>query len=242
VVCRLHLDEGLGDDDGDAQRDDDGVEQVGQHLMGKREPAKKIQKIDLVKSLTDPEGTRQKSQVCHLDFVSKELISTCDLIVFPMGSFFGSILPNLLPVGVGRSIYKSNSPKIYVPNTGNDAEMHGYVLSELIQSIVRMVEDDILRELKEEDDEKVVKSTNGKSFINPRDIVNYVLVDTENCNYCVPIDKENIEAMGIIVMDLPLVGAHSELNKSTGENSTKKLKSATLDPNKLTEVLITLGS
>ena len=230
----------------DREAYDDGIEEVGQHLMGKRKPPQKIKKIDLVKFTKDPKGIRQMSQVCHLDFVSKELISTCDLIVYPMGSFFGSILANLLPVGVGRSVYRSQKPKIYVPNTGRDAEMHGYTLSECIQCIIRMVQDDVLRELKEEeeDSEEPSNSVRDQPVIHPRDIVNYVLVDTENCNYCVPVDKEKIEALGIVVMDLPLVSTYSELTPtaSSGVNSTEKVKSATIDPHKLSEVLITLGS
>ena len=224
---------------------EDGVEEVGQHLMGKRKPIKKITKIDLVKSLKNPDGVRQKSEACHCDYVSKELIKSCDLIVFPMGSFFGSVLSNLLANGVGRSIYKSKTPKIYVPNTGHDPEMHGYSLSGLIGIIVRMVEDDVLRELKEleEEDESCAREP---PVINPSDVVNHVVVDTENCKYSVEIDKEKVESMGVVVIDLPLVNVTHLEPKSTAvpqvENSTTKVKSLYIDPHKLSEVLITLGS
>mmetsp|Transcript_9510 Transcript_9510/g.22394 ORF Transcript_9510/g.22394 Transcript_9510/m.22394 type:complete len:301 (-) Transcript_9510:1942-2844(-) len=223
----------------------DGVEQVGQHLMGKRRPPEKIQRIDLVKLLEEEAmgDTRQESQVCHLDFVSSELIASCDLLVFPMGSFFGSVLANLLPVGVGKAIHKCQSPKIFIPNTGIDPEMHGYTLSELVLCIVRMVEDDMLRGLEEYDDTMARMTIRDKPHTNPRDIINFVLVDTQNCHYCVPIDREAIEAMGIVVMDMPLVRSCSAEFTSTlpMEDATNR-KSPTLDPTKLAEVLITLGS
>lgn len=221
----------------------DGVEQVGQHLMGKRKPSpQKIQTIDLVKLLEDDNSpTRQESQVCHLDFVSSELIASCNLLVFPMGSFFGSVLANLLPVGVGKAIKKCDSPKIYVPNTGRDPEMHGYTLSELIMRIVHMVEDDLKRGLDDDDenDEMTRKRILDEAKVNPADIVNFVLLDTENCDYCVHIDKEKIQAMGIVVMDMPLVVVSA--SSLPGEDATNR-KSAFLDPTKLAEVLITLGS
>ncbi|CAJ1965413.1 unnamed protein product [Cylindrotheca closterium] len=206
---------------------DNGDEDVGQHLMGKRKPPQKIKSIDLVKSLEDgTTTTRQETKLCHLDFVSSELIASCDLVVFPMGSFFGSMLANLLPVGVGKAIHRCQAPKIYIPNTGVDPEMHGYTLSELITCIVSMVEDDLPRGVKEED------KPPEDDTVDPSDIVNFVLVDTENCHYCVPIDKEVIEAMGIVVMDMPLVNLEA----------AKHSKSPTIDPTKLAQVLLTLGS
>ena len=65
------------------------------------------------------------------------------------------------------------------------------------------------------------------------EILNFVLVDTENCNYCVPIDKDEITALGIVIIDLQLVD---------DDSLSLEGKSDFLDPTKITEVLLTLGS
>ena len=56
--------------------------------------------------------------MCHIDIVSSELVVSSDVIVFAMGSFFGSVMLNLLVTMVGRAILPCPSPKAYVPNTG----------------------------------------------------------------------------------------------------------------------------
>jgi CofD-related protein of GAK system len=189
---------------------DDGTEEVGQHLMGKRDVASKIKKIDLVKTLHSTHA-----QTCHLDVVSAEYVLSSDVIAFPMGSFFGSVIVNLLPAGVGRAIMQCKSPKVYVPNTGVDPEMFGYTLVEMIRLIIDMVEEDV------------------GSHVRVSDILNFVVIDTKYCEYCVPIDKDEIEELGIVVIDIPLV-EDSQLGRPG--------KSKKLDPTKVAEILVTLGS
>lgn len=205
---------------------EDGLEQVGQHLLGKRKHSK-IKEIDLVKLLqqnknnndgtTQQQQQRQESQNCHIDIVSSELIADADVIVFPMGSFFGSILANLLPEGVGKAIWHRKSPKIYIPNTGVDPEMYGFTsLTDCVHLILDMIKRDI-----------------GTS-VPTSQLLNFVLIDSKNCNYCIPINKEEIEALGITIIDVQLV--------SDDYLSKGKEKSDRLDPTKITEVLLTLGS
>eukprot|EP00980_Cylindrotheca_fusiformis_P031457 scaffold26401_cov113-Cylindrotheca_fusiformis.AAC.3 len=202
---------------------DDGTEEVGQHLMGKRKVPAKIKKIDLVKSLHST--TRQEASTCHLDFVSSELVLTSDVIVFPMGSFFGSVVVNLLAKGVGQKIQQCHSPKVYVPNTGHDPEMYGYTLLEMIQLILSLIEKDI-----------------GHP-VPVTEVLNFVVMDTTYCEYCVPIDKEAIAAMGITIIDITLVGdAHFDESNNVTSGGGGKRKSMTLDPTKIAEVLVTLGS
>lgn len=194
---------------------EDGTEDVGQHLMGKRKQLSKIEKIDLVKSLHSEH--RQEAKTCHLDFVSSELVVSADVICFPMGSFFGSVVVNLLAVGVGKKIQQCKSPKVYIPNTGVDPEMFGYTLVEMIRLIIGLVEKDI------------------GSKVPVSEIMNFVLVDTRYCEYCVAVDKDAIEELGIKIIDIPLVDdSHfEELNPP---------KSKFLDPTKIAEVLVTFGS
>mmetsp|Transcript_20456 Transcript_20456/g.48616 ORF Transcript_20456/g.48616 Transcript_20456/m.48616 type:complete len:464 (-) Transcript_20456:14-1405(-) len=204
---------------------DDGTEEVGQHRMNQTknlEPGsgrihyRKILRIDLVEDLQDdsPDGTRQESQSCHIDTVSSNLVSSADLIVFPMGSFFASLIVNLLPTGVGRSIVSRRCPKVYIPNTGFDPEMHGYSLLECVQLIIDKVRQD---------------HPDGGEDIPVGNILNFILLDTVRCVYTLPIEKDRIEALGISVIDVPLV-------------NDSRPKSHILDPEKVVEVLLSLSS
>lgn len=49
-------------------------------------------------------------------------------ICYPMGSFYTSVLANLLPQGVGRAIAAARCPKIFIPNSGRDPECCGLTL------------------------------------------------------------------------------------------------------------------
>ncbi len=208
---------------------ENGVQEVGQHLLGKH--AKKgvnhgrIVDIDLVDSIPKKNEDNvtqqpQTSKTSFIDMVSAELVDSADLLCYPMGSFFGSLLVNLLPVGVGKAIVKRHCPKIYCPNTGIDPEMQGYTLVDCIQRIINMVRQDVGEDVPVEQ------------------ILNFVLVDTKYCHYCVDIDNERIAStFGIMVLDICLVDDQA---KTTIEAMLEK--SHELNPTKVVEVLLTLGS
>jgi CofD-related protein of GAK system len=209
----------------------DGREEVGQHLMNKKESpsSSKIIEIDLVDYLECDE--RQESQTCHIDIVSSYMVSSADLIVFPMGSFFASILVNLLPTGVGRAVVARKCPKLYVPNTGYDSEMNGYTLAECVKLLIDMVRADF--DDPSSSSSRQVNTTSGKD-IPIKDILNFVLIDSRNCEYSVEVDKMAIEELGVVVIDVPLVE-----NIVDGENADKSSK---LEPLKVVEVLLSLAS
>uniref|UniRef100_A0A7S0B1H3 Gluconeogenesis factor n=1 Tax=Minutocellus polymorphus TaxID=265543 RepID=A0A7S0B1H3_9STRA len=216
----------------------DGTEEVGQHRMGKARAAalkSKIIKIDLVEHL-DPDAF-QEPQDCEIDIVSSEFIASADVIAFPMGSFFSSVLVNLLPRGVGRAITRRQCPKVYIPNTGPDPEMFGYKnVLECALVIIDMVRKDAGR-------------------VPIPDILQYVIIDTRNCFYCVDIDKAKIREMGITVIDVQLVEdkdcvvdqdpatllANVQLDEDDTCSATFQ-KNHFLSPNKVLEVLLTLGT
>lgn len=209
---------------------ENGEIEVGQHLLGKHKPVKKIVRIDLVNSIRPNKNResveQQAPQTCHIDRVSAELVNSADVLCYPMGSFFGSLLVNLLPRGVGRSIVGRHCPKIYIPNTGQDPEMFGYTLTDCIQQIVEMVQQDIAID-------------NGPATPpTARDVLNFVLLDTTHCEYCIEINPDEIAAQfGIHVVDICLV---DEEIKATVESTLQK--ATELDPVKVAEVLLTLGS
>uniref|UniRef100_A0A7S4M706 Gluconeogenesis factor n=1 Tax=Odontella aurita TaxID=265563 RepID=A0A7S4M706_9STRA len=193
---------------------EDGTEEVGQHKIGKAEMGLhgKIVKIDFVESLETSE--RQEAHDCVIDTVSADLVASADLIVYPCGSFFGSLLVNICVQGAGKAIAARNCPKIYIPNTDIDPEMYGYSIAECAGLIVEMVRVDA-------------------GNVPVSSIIQYILVDTQNCEYCVPIEEEKITMMGIQLIDVVLV--------EDGQTESKK-KSKLLSPNKLVEVLVSLGA
>ncbi|MCR5814809.1 MAG: GAK system CofD-like protein [Desulfovibrio sp.] len=50
-------------------------------------------------------------------------IGRTDAICYPMGSFYSSVLVNLLVRGIGQAIAARNCPKIFIPNLGWDPEL-----------------------------------------------------------------------------------------------------------------------
>lgn len=66
----------------------------------------------------------------------RKLILKADLICYPMGSFYTSLIANLLPHGVGQAVAETQVPKVYVPNTGFDPEEFGLDLRQKVEKIV----------------------------------------------------------------------------------------------------------
>ena len=52
--------------------------------------------------------------------VVRDLILSAEVICFPIGSFWTSVMANLLPAGVGRAIVRRQCPKVYVLITMHD--------------------------------------------------------------------------------------------------------------------------
>ncbi len=119
----------------------------------------------------------------------RRLIREADLIVFPIGSFYSSVLASLLPTGVGSAIAAADCPKVYVANTGVDPEQLGMSVSDSVNRLVRTVRADA----------------------GPRvpidHIINAALVDTQGGEYAMALDLEAVRAAGVQVADVPLADA-----------------------------------
>ncbi|MCV2401762.1 GAK system CofD-like protein [Marinomonas sp. C2222] len=70
-------------------------------------------------------------------------IENADLICYPPGSFYSSLVANLLPTGVGRAICQNPNPKVYLPNLGFDPEQQGLSLTERVKRLVGVVMADV---------------------------------------------------------------------------------------------------
>jgi CofD-related protein of GAK system len=158
---------------------------VGQHrITGKEAPpiTSRVRELYLVQSLENPvrAATAIGPKV-------RRSIETADLICYPMGSFYSSVVANLLPEGVGRAIASAGSPRVYVPNTGVDPEQHGMSVADSLEALLRHVRIDA-----------------GADVPLGR-VVNLVLLDRNHANYGMKVDAERMERMGAQVVSLELV-------------------------------------
>jgi len=112
----------------------DGTKVSGQHKITAKETHPLDQKIiDLV--LSGPSSS--------LDEKNQALISHADLIIFPPGSFFSSVIANLLPKSVGNAIHESSKPKVFIPNLGTDPELYDTSLTEQIELLNKTINRDL---------------------------------------------------------------------------------------------------
>ncbi|MDO6443394.1 GAK system CofD-like protein [Marinobacter sp. 2_MG-2023] len=79
---------------------------------------------------TDDVGALDASSVCK---ETRKLIDSAELLVFPPGSFYSSIIANLLPKGVSRALNKNPAPRVYVPSLGVDLETIGMTLVDQVR-------------------------------------------------------------------------------------------------------------
>lgn len=116
---------------------EDGSVVLGQHCLTGKETAyigSPIKDIYLSASLSSVTKTVPK-----INSDRQNSIENADLICYPPGSFYTSILANLLPEGVKEAILKNNNPKVYIPNLGTDPEQLGMNLLSQVQRLVLQI-------------------------------------------------------------------------------------------------------
>ncbi len=163
---------------------DDGTFLPRQHLFsGKAEApiASPIKSVSL-RSRNDPDGPA----AVVIDRNLGQAITDADLICFPMGSFYSSLIANLLPSGVGSSISRARGPRVYVPNTGTDPEQLGMSVTDCTATLIKYLSHDLPE----------------PSRAGP--LLDFVLVDTQRGHYPGGIDIEAVENLGVKVVDLDL--------------------------------------
>ncbi|MBN1234213.1 MAG: GAK system CofD-like protein [Candidatus Coatesbacteria bacterium] len=168
----------------------DGSMFVGQHLLSgkEHEPVKSpVKEIFLTKSRNKPVkeniSIRQKTH---------DLIMDADLICYPMGSFYSSLIANFLPAGVGSAISANKCLKVYIPNTGNDPEQLGMKMTDCIDNLLFYLQSSCSEKVKEED------------------ILNYIIMDIKNGDYPELSDIDKYEKLGIKVVNTELITEESK--------------------------------
>ncbi|MDG4476183.1 GAK system CofD-like protein [Thiovibrio frasassiensis] len=169
---------------------DNGQVVVGQHLLtGKEVPPLQNKIRHLFLTMTTSPTSKGEVWPRVRNKLTK-LINSAQLICYPMGSFYSSVIASLLPEGVTEAIQKNVCPKIYIPSMGQDPETVGLSLMEQIETLLRYL-----------------KKNNPK--IPTHQVLNCVLVDSKNGGYSGEVDPNRLMDMGIQLLDCPLVSEES---------------------------------
>lgn len=81
----------------------------------------------------------------RLGAMNRQLIAGAEVICYPPGSLYSSVVSNLLPAGVGRAIAASAARKLYIPALGHDPEALGHDLSDQVAALLAPLQADLDR-------------------------------------------------------------------------------------------------
>lgn len=162
---------------------EDGETLVGQHLLTGREVpplTSPVANLYLARRLKKPE-----SEEVFVRKKIRKLIRSAHLICYPIGSFYTSLVANLLLKGIGDAIAEAGVPKIYIPNSSVDVEEIGMDLPLKVKTLIHYLH---------------------KSCEKPRrtdELISHVAVDTVNTGVKLD-DIKKVRDLGVEVVDLPL--------------------------------------
>lgn len=165
---------------------EDGREIIGQHQLTGKEVApitSAIKKLRLSTNLHNMSRVTSK-----LKRRNRQLISSAELICYPPGSFYSSLVANLLPYGVAESIATNPCPKVYIPNRGKDPEQIGMTINDQITTLLDRLQGQLPQP------------------VSPSKLLNFVLYDSRSCGVaCQDIDVQHFAEMGIKIIDTQLI-------------------------------------
>jgi CofD-related protein of GAK system len=145
--------------------------------------ASRIVDLELVCPGDDPRGAFPPM----IETVTAERIASASLICFPMGSFYTSVVANLLPRGVGTSVARRCIPKLFIPNTGVDPEMYGLDAAAAAEVILARLRAD------------------AGAATPTENLLTHVILDVNDDSYALPPRPERFRDLGIEVLRLPMV-------------------------------------
>ncbi|MBQ7738355.1 MAG: GAK system CofD-like protein [Desulfovibrionaceae bacterium] len=131
-----------------------------------------------------------KDDICHpkISKLASRWFELANLICYPMGSFYSSVVVNLLVRGVAKRIHTAKCPKVFIPNLGFDPELKDLSIDEQVETILNVLRCD-------------------DPQAQTRDLLNYVLIDSCHGDYQGRLTKKtktNLEQMGLTVIDKKL--------------------------------------
>ncbi len=168
---------------------EDGSQVFGQHRLTGKEVAHISSPI---KNVTLSQETKRLVPA-HPKISKKnhQLINQADMICFPPGSFYSSLIANLLPSGVGRAIANNQAPKVFVPCLGHDPEQLGLSTGRSIEVLLHYL-----------------KLETGADCPNNR-LLNYVLMDSGNGKYASAVSQSRMDELGVKLIDTTLITEQS---------------------------------
>lgn len=134
---------------------------------------------------------RDDPVTARLSKKNRRLIDSAELLCYPPGSFYSSLIANLLPAGVGRAIRDNPNPKVFIPNIGVDPEQVGQTLETLI--------DTLLTQLRRDTGEATPTE----------ELLNFVLLDSRHGHYPSTLYRTFLAERGIDMIDTRLVSERS---------------------------------
>ncbi|WP_236013993.1 GAK system CofD-like protein [Marinobacterium alkalitolerans] len=163
---------------------EDGSCVIGQHLLTGKEVApirSAIHHLSLVRSQKKPKPAGSKLRKSN-----RKLLASAELICYPPGSFYSSLVANLLVSGVGEGVADNPCPKIYIPNLGQDPEQFGMTLRQQVDALIAYLQADLA--------EPVPVSR----------LLNLVLLDSRYLSGVDETFKAHLDTLGIQLVDMDL--------------------------------------
>jgi len=164
---------------------EDGNRVIGQHRLTGKERAPLASPIKQLFLSADSE--RLVPAQAQLRKKNRNLIRGAELICYPPGSFYTSLIANLLPGGVGKAIASNDCPKVYIPNLGHDPEQIGMTMDSSIKTLLHYLH-----------------QSTGSEYDNGN-FLNFVLLDSNNGNYPDPASAGLLDQLGIQLIDTKLI-------------------------------------
>ncbi|MEA3290928.1 MAG: GAK system CofD-like protein [Pseudomonadota bacterium] len=163
----------------------DGSRIIGQHLLTGKEVAPLTSRVKRL-YLSRNNKTYVPAKV-EIRKKNRKLIERAEMICYPPGSFYSSLIANFLPKGVGAAIASSTVPKIYIPNLGRDPEQVGMSMDQSLHTLLEYLRADAGADCPSEK------------------LLNFVLMDSERGDYLSVVSEKLTRKLGIQVIDTRLV-------------------------------------
>ena len=168
---------------------DDGSEVIGQHLLTAKEVPQLTSPIKGLFLSSRPDKRVPAEAVLRKK--THKLIAQADMICYPPGSFYTSLMANLLPRGVGKAIAGNDCPKVYIPNRGTDPEQFGMNAQAAVDRLLDSLRTDTGR------------NTSSDRFLN------FVLMDNRDKTPMADLPEKFLKARGIQTIRTRLVTKES---------------------------------
>ena len=167
----------------------DGSLILGQHrITGRSEPplSAPIVELRLNQGLD-----RERPATAEIRPKVRRLIAQAELICYPVGSFYTSLLASLLPGGIGEAVAANPCPKVFVPGTAPDKEVLAGGVAQRAAELM------------------AVLGASGSPQRAEGRVLDYVLVDRRWNDYPGGLDLRSLEDMGLRIIEADLMTSDS---------------------------------